>query len=48
MSELPNSLIVQKKDDRNKLPFNSLNVNDKRRLFGCPDFVSLTKKIING
>ena len=28
--------------------FNSLNVYENRCLFGCPDFVSLTKKIING
>ena len=41
MSELANGLIVQKKDDRN-----SLNVNEKMHLFGCPDFVSLTEKLL--
>ena len=25
---------------------NALNVNEKRRLFGCPDFVSLTTKLL--
>ena len=44
------SIIMRKKDDYNEKnsPFISLNVNEKRRLFGCPDFVSFTEKLLMG
>ena len=39
---------MRKKDDCNKKTSNLFlfNVNEKRCLFGCPDYISLTKKLL--